>query len=484
MPLSRRRPVPAALLLILCLLTIWAASDARDVQGGTPKPAAQAGAASIAPVASRTAPTNPAAVVPPAAVLKAFDSLLEAGTFPEARKLCTGQVLRMFDFIAAAQAKLADAVDTSRSKDSTLEEKRAGSWAYIKVSSYVAFSRPLLGQTEMRSVQAIHLYHAPQGWLIAEMEELGGEQAPVHLRTGDPTDTGRAGEKIGVSPSGKIPDPMNGLFPVSAKAPAVSGSIDRMQYRLRLKNGGPLEPYCVLGPEQARLRAENPSQWILENRRPVLRPSAHPSQPADSLRPFLASNTFLNLEDTALTSLAARIAGQETDPTALTGKIYAWVTDHFHFELGAVLFGTSSEVIRDLTGDCSEAAILSAALLRARGVPSRVAMGFASVGRGVFIGHAWSEAFLEGQWVGVDAALRQYPAGVERVKLAVLDGSGDMRVSATNLMMSVLSNLDIEILAAWKDGKPVPLRAYPDNSAEAGKFFDDILKGVAKKRQP
>jgi len=405
----------------------------------------------------------------------------------------------MFDFIATAQAKLADAVDTTRSKDSVLEEKSAGSWAYLKVSSYVAFNRPVLGQTEMQSVQAVHLYHAPQGWLIAEMEELDGARVPVRLRTGDPMDSLRAGGKT-ADPIDSM-DPMARLFPVSPKAPAHAGEVDRMQYRLRLKNGGSLAAYCPLGPEQTRLRAESPSQWILENRQPVLirtdtgRPKQKPhavpesgrtnlAASADSLRPYLASNAFLNLEDTALLAAAARIAGPETDPAAIAGKIYDWVTAHFHFELGAVLFGTSSEVLQDLTGDCSEAAILSAALLRARGVPARVALGFASVGRGVFIGHAWAEAFLDGRWVGVDAALRQYPAGVERIKLAVLDGKEDMRVSATNLMMSVLSNLDIEILAAWKDGKPVPLQAYPDNSAEAGKFFDDILKGVGAKRQP
>ena len=55
-----------------------------------------------------------------------------------------------------------------------------------------------------------------------------------------------------------------------------------------------------------------------------------------------------------------------------------------------------------------------AALMRARGIPSRVALGFASVGRGVFIGHAWTEAWLDpGRgWVGVDAgyAINPNPA--------------------------------------------------------------------------
>jgi transglutaminase-like putative cysteine protease len=199
------------------------------------------------------------------------------------------------------------------------------------------------------------------------------------------------------------------------------------------------------------------------------------------LRPFLASNGYLILDDTLLTSTAALIVGKETDPARIAGLIYAWVTENFRFELGAVLFGTSREVLRDLNGDCSEAAVLTAALLRASGVPARVAMGFASVGRGVFIGHAWAEARLGEQWVGVDAALRQFPAGVGRVRLVALDGKEDMRIAATNLMIAVLSNLQIQILAAWKDDRAVPLRRYRANASEGAQYFQEILKGMDRR---
>jgi transglutaminase-like putative cysteine protease len=179
-----------------------------------------------------------------------------------------------------------------------------------------------------------------------------------------------------------------------------------------------------------------------------------------------------------LQATAAAIAGRETDPVRIAAATYRWVTDRFRFRLGAVLFGASPEILRSLTGDCSEAAVLTAALLRVQGVPARIALGFASVGRGVFIGHAWCEARLGGDWVGVDAALREYPAGVERVKLGELDGREDLRIAATNLMMRVIANLDIQIEAAWKDGKPLKLRRFEGNAAEAEKYFQDILDGA------
>ena len=388
----------------------------------------------------------------------------------------------MFDFIVLSQSKLADAVDTARSKDTTLEEKSNGVWAYLRISSHVVFKRPLLGQTEMKSVQAIHVYHDPQGWLIADIEELAGVNAPVQLRTRpNPSySVSKTSTTDSLYSSGKAP---MGLFPVSPLAPALAGEIDRMRYRLRLKNGLPLDPYCPLGPEQKKVQAESPSSWILENQLPHLNASKHgvaatPLTLSDSLKPFLASNHYLDLDDSLLQTTLAQVLGSETNPTQQAELIYSWVVAHLHFELGAVLFGTSREVLRDLNGDCSEAAILTAALLRRCGVPARLGLGFASVGHGVFIGHAWAEAWLDNQWVGVDAALRQFPAGVERVKLATLDGKDDMRIKATNLMMGILSNLDLEILAAWENGKAVPLKRFPNTAMEGEAFFDQILKGV------
>ncbi|MDB5105032.1 MAG: transglutaminase domain protein [Fibrobacteres bacterium] len=430
----------------------------------------------VSPVIPSKSPGATSGLPAPSAVLETFDALLEAGRLPEARRLCAGQMLRMFDFIALAQAKVAGLVDSGRSTEETLGGKDDGTWAFVKVSSTTVFKRPFLGQDSIRSVQAVHFYRSKRGWLIAEMEELEGPGSPVSLRTGVPD----------------AAEPSTGtgnLFPVSRLAPGRAGEADRLRYRLRLKNGGSLAESCRLTPDQTLVKAVSPSEWILENRRHAfIRPdptrsrgSAPAALPPDSLRTYLASNAFLILQDSLLIGTAARVAGRETDPYRIADTTWRWVMEHFRFQFGAVLFGTSEGILRGMTGDCSEAAVLTAALLRARGVPARIALGFASLGRGVFIGHAWCEAWLGGGWVGVDAALREFPAGVERVKLADLDGRADMRIAATNLMMRTISNLEIEIQGAWKDGGSLPLRAYPDNSREAGRFFEEILKGMEGK---
>lgn len=410
-------------------------------------------------------------------------------------------MLRMFDFIAMAQSKMAGLVDTARSKEKVLQEKTGGKWAYVKVSSHLVFTRPFLGNDSLNAVQAAHLFLSPRGWLITELEELEGPDSPVSLKTGVPDEINGALKprpagsepfagsgspdrnakdgQAGQGPGGQGPGPVGPtLFPVSAKAPANSGEADRLRYRLRLKNGGALAGTLPLGPGQTLVRAVSASEWILENRRRPSRKTAAASLPPDSQRVYLASNAFLVLEDTLLARIAGNIAPGNADPGRVIQSVYEWVMANFRFQLGAVLFGTSSQIARGLTGDCSEAAVLTAALLRSRGIPSRIALGFASLGKGVFIGHAWCEAWLDGGWVGVDAALREYPAGVERVKLAELDGKSDMRIAAVNLMMRTLSNLDLEIEGAWKRGKSLPLRRFPDNSRDSERFFQEILDGM------
>jgi len=80
-----------------------------------------------------------------------------------------------------------------------------------------------------------------------------------------------------------------------------------------------------------------------------------------------------------------------------------WVSGHMQFDLG-LAFAPSSEIIRNLKGTCAEYAILLAAMLRAAGIPSRFLMGYVYL-NGIWGGHAWVEAFIDGLWLPLDAAV-------------------------------------------------------------------------------
>ncbi|MHC4187031.1 MAG: transglutaminase-like domain-containing protein [Planctomycetota bacterium] len=61
--------------------------------------------------------------------------------------------------------------------------------------------------------------------------------------------------------------------------------------------------------------------------------------------------------------------------------------------------------------NCTEYAVLSAAMCRAVGIPARVVMGLAYVENYMglehrFGGHAWTEAYVGGKWIGMDSAFK------------------------------------------------------------------------------
>ncbi len=78
-------------------------------------------------------------------------------------------------------------------------------------------------------------------------------------------------------------------------------------------------------------------------------------------------------------------------------------------------------------GDCSEHAVLTAALARLQGMPARVVMGVALVSDkesdGAF-GHAWTEMFEDGKWRVADAALVDLPATVRYIPVGLIEDEG------------------------------------------------------------
>ena len=77
----------------------------------------------------------------------------------------------------------------------------------------------------------------------------------------------------------------------------------------------------------------------------------------------------------------------------------------------SVGYASAAEVVESRQGDCSEFAVLTAALCRAVGIPAQVAVGVAYVqdfmGLEGFGGHAWAQAYVgtdeqgqNGEWLG------------------------------------------------------------------------------------
>ena len=91
----------------------------------------------------------------------------------------------------------------------------------------------------------------------------------------------------------------------------------------------------------------------------------------------------------------------------------------------SVGYASALEVAKNPEGDCTEHAVLLAALGRARGIPTRVVDGLVYVDQyagqeHVFVPHAWAQAYVDGSWRSFDAALHGFDAG--HIALSVGDG--------------------------------------------------------------
>lgn len=121
---------------------------------------------------------------------------------------------------------------------------------------------------------------------------------------------------------------------------------------------------------------------------------------------YLASSRFIDLDDEQIIKLANEMAGPETDPVKIAIAGEKFVHGHLKLKNFSSAMATASEVARSQSGDCTEHGILLAALLRTKKIPSRVVTGlvYATSLKG-FGGHMWTEAYLKGRWVPLDATL-------------------------------------------------------------------------------
>src|SRR5262249_17308106 len=107
---------------------------------------------------------------------------------------------------------------------------------------------------------------------------------------------------------------------------------------------------------------------------------------------FTQNSYFIASADPKVQEHARRAVGTEKESWQKSLKIEKWVHDHMRPTAGQGL-APADEVARNLTGDCTEYAMLTAAMCRAQGIPSRTALGliYADVRTGpVFAFHMWA----------------------------------------------------------------------------------------------
>ncbi len=135
---------------------------------------------------------------------------------------------------------------------------------------------------------------------------------------------------------------------------------------------------------------------------------------------YLNSNFFINCNDDMVRKHAADAVGIETDPWTKSRLIERWVNTNMKSVAFTEAMATSDHVARTLTGDCTEFAMLTAAMCRAQRIPSRTALGlvyYTDRDQAKLGYHMWTEVWIKGQWLAIDATLGYGSVGPAHVKI-------------------------------------------------------------------
>jgi transglutaminase-like putative cysteine protease len=154
--------------------------------------------------------------------------------------------------------------------------------------------------------------------------------------------------------------------------------------------------------------------------------------------------------DPLIVSLAAEAAGDERDPWRTSIRLERFVKQSIRSKNFSQAFASAAEVARTREGDCTEHAVLLAALARARGIAARVAMGLVYTeqppGQPLLAFHMWTEAYVAGRWIPLDATLGQGGIGAAHLKLAQSSLAGPDAFAGFLPIAQVLGRLRVTVL--------------------------------------
>ena len=179
-------------------------------------------------------------------------------------------------------------------------------------------------------------------------------------------------------------------------------------------------------------------------------PIPRPAKIGNVADEFLESSQYLQRDDELIQKHANRAAGDATDPGEIARRMEMYVREKLTKKNFSTAMASAAEVAKNLEGDCTEHAVLLAAMLRAKGIPSRIAVGLVYADRlFAFGGHMWTEANLNDKWIPLDATLGNGGIGAAHIKLAdsALSDDGPAALSGFAPLMNVIGKMKLEVIS-------------------------------------
>ncbi len=165
----------------------------------------------------------------------------------------------------------------------------------------------------------------------------------------------------------------------------------------------------------------------------------------------LGASDLINTTDARVVELAGRaVRGLRDDPMKRAEAIRSYVHRYIRRKSLGVGLASAAEVARSPEGDCTEHAVLTAAMLRAQKIPARVATGLVLVeeiaGRKSIFGyHMWTQALIDGCWVDFDAT-QPHRFDATHIALSVSPLDDGALLSEITSILPLMGRLRIEVV--------------------------------------
>jgi transglutaminase-like putative cysteine protease len=190
-----------------------------------------------------------------------------------------------------------------------------------------------------------------------------------------------------------------------------------LRYRIHVPEGAP-QP--AIATDEQRVTSLGHGDWMIDIG-PAQAGGESPPSPEDSL-----PNAWVQSDAPLIRRMASHAVGGARDDLQKMHRLRTYVSQYVKPHGLDVGYASALEVARSREGDCTEYAVLLAALARAQGIPARVVTGMVYVphyadSSNVFVPHAWMQAWVQGRWQSFDAALLRF----DSTHIALDVGDGD-----------------------------------------------------------
>ncbi len=233
---------------------------------------------------------------------------------------------------------------------------------------------------------------------------------------------------------------------VRVKRP-VSPRAQRAEYILRLKQGTFAQHddtgLLATAGQKHTMAADKKSLTLQVRRVELEQRRTLPLRVPSELQNYVGGSSYLQTGDDELIKLTRRVVDTERDALSACELLARWVHDNVGEKNLETGFATAKEVYLARRGDCTEHAVLLAALCRIAGVPSRVVAGM-TYHQEAFIGHMWTEVHV-GKWIPLDATSPSPRVGADHIGFSSssLETAGFMDIFPH--FVHIIGNLEIEV---------------------------------------